>query len=581
MIGIRRKRIYKGRTQKEDVFLALEKLGGRAYYYEIYSELADTWREKYGFDLDEREPSGQVKWKHSIQGALGSLKYDGLVEYIRTNGRGYWKIIGGRGGYITQREDYNFSDKSYEFFYDVISSAERSVKILTFVLSFKGIEKIFQGIKPIESVSIVTNRLRDISRIKQFLADKGIQSVEIKRCKNLHAKICIVDDKKVIVGSSNLTAKSLGLSSNPNIEANILTENSNVVKKASNIFDYIINSGNVRLITETYEDEDIISSIPSSGIPSRIMNLIKESDEILMILPSMIERHMFGIFKMINDSAKIKILIHWPRSSLKRFKKGLKALRAMKSKNAISLIPVKENIHAKVYVFNKNGSKIALISSLNMTEPSWDYYIEAGLLTKNDAIIKDIENKELEFHRVVMEDPDDKVSNGGGSGGEVEEIDELHESNVEGQNYINYFSELLEKFKSKYPYVYEENDEDTDIIGRTMPFNIFLKQIDEVSEDEGFTNDYEIPLENDKNAKVREINEKESSTEEPKQKIDNMVYLYCALLLHYGKKPITKDRIIKILNELDITYDPIIIDALISSLKNVNINNALGNKKVK
>lgn len=45
------------------------------------------------------------------------------------------------------------------------------------------------------------------------------------------------------------------------------------------------------------------------------------------------------------------------------------------------------------------------------------------------------------------------------------------------------------------------------------------------------------------------------------------------------KKPVTKEGIIKILDELDITYDLIMIDALISSLKNVNINDALGDKK--
>ena len=568
--------IYKGRSQKEDVFLALQNLGGATKFEALCKELSETWKEKWNKDLNEIGSDGYPKWRKSIATSLSSLKIDGLVNNPR---HAYWEIIGGGGEYVTQKEDYNFSNNSLKLFQEVISTAEKEVKVLTFALSFKGVEEAFQNVKNIESVTIFTNRRRDTDRIKQLLVGKGIQTVEIKRCKNLHAKMCIIDDGKVIVGSSNLTAKSLGLSSYPNIECNLLTDDSNLVKKASNIFDYIIN-GDAKLITEKYEDEDIISSIPGSGIPSRIMNLIKESDEVLMILPSMIERHMFGIFKMMNDSARIKILIHWPRTSSKGFKKGLKALRAMKSKNAISLIPVKENIHAKVYVFNKNGDKIAFISSLNMTEPSWDYYVEAGLLTKKDVIIRDIENKELEFHRVVMEDPDDKISNGGGSGGEVDEIDELHESSVEGQNYVDNFSELLEKFKRKYSYVYEENDADTDRIGRTMPFDIFMKEIDDISEDEGFTNDDEIPLEKDEKEKEREISEKISSTEiKPKPKIDDMGYLHCALLLHYAKKPVTKEGIIKILDELDITYDLIMIDALISSLKNVNINDALGDKK--
>jgi len=551
--------IYKGRSQKEDVFLVLEKLGGEAQVQQIYSELEDTWEQKHHFDLNERD-----KWQKSIRSALGSLKYDGLVENIK---HGVWGTIGGIGDYSTQMEDYNFSSESFKLFSKAISRADKSIKILTFAISFKGVEKVFQDIKPIESVTIVTNRRRDTERIKQFLIEKGIHSVEIKRCKNLHAKIGIIDENMVIIGSSNLTAKSLGFSSNPNIEANILSKNPNVIEKSLNLFKSLFNR-DVCLIKEENETEDFLSSI--SEIPTRILNLIKNSNEILIILPCMIQRHMFGSFKMINDNAKLTVIVPWPRTSSTGFKKGLKTLRALHRKNHISLIPVRENIHAKVYVFKNNGEKIAFISSLNMTEPSWDYYIEAGLLTNGIDVIEDIENKELSFHRVMMDrDPDDKkISKEEGISEDTEEIEELQENIVEGQKYVDEFSELLEKFKNKYAYVYEEDDAGTDIIGwRTMPKDIFNQQVSDLSEVEGFTSE---DLEKSERTKERLPGERKQ-----KYKIDERGYLYCALLLHYGKQPVTKERIIKILEEQEIDYDPMMIDALMSCLKGVDISEVI------
>ena len=549
--------VYKGRSQKEDVLLALEKLEGEAQLQQIYSELEDTWEQKHHFDLNDRD-----KWHKSIRSALGSLQYDELVENIK---HGVWGTIGGKGDYSTQMEDYNFSSESLKLFSKAISRADKSIKILTFAISFKGVEKVFQDIKRIESVTIVTNRRRDTERIKQFLIEKGILSVEIKRCKNLHAKICIIDENMVIIGSSNLTAKSLGFSNNPNIEANILSKNPNVIEKSLNLFKSLFNR-DVGLIKEEDKTEDFLSSI--SGIPTRILKLIRDSNEILIILPSMVQRRMFGIFKMINDNAKIKVIVHWPRTSSIEFKNGLKALRAMKNKNHISLIHVRENIHAKVYIFKNNGEKIAFISSLNMTERSWDYYIEAGLLTNRVDVIEDLEKKELSFHGVVPEDPYDKTSNGNGISEDTEEIEDIQENIVEGQNYIDEFSELLEKFKNKYAYVYEENDTEIDIIERTIRKDIFNQQVRDLYEVEGFTSE---DLEKDEITKEILLGERKQ-----KCKIDERdCYLHCALLLHFGNPPVTKEKIIKILEELEIDYDPLMIDALMSCLKGVDIREVI------
>ncbi len=54
-----------------------------------------------------------------------------------------------------------------------------------------------------------------------------------------------------------------------------------------------------------------------------------------------------------------------------------------------------------------------------------------------------------------------------------------------------------------------------------------------------------------------------------------MEYIYAALLLHYGKQPITEDNIVKVLQAAGITPDEIKVKALVAALKEVNIEEAI------
>ncbi len=54
-----------------------------------------------------------------------------------------------------------------------------------------------------------------------------------------------------------------------------------------------------------------------------------------------------------------------------------------------------------------------------------------------------------------------------------------------------------------------------------------------------------------------------------------MEYIYAALLLHYGKQPITEENIVKVLQAAGITPDEIKVKALVAALKEVNIDEAI------
>lgn len=54
-----------------------------------------------------------------------------------------------------------------------------------------------------------------------------------------------------------------------------------------------------------------------------------------------------------------------------------------------------------------------------------------------------------------------------------------------------------------------------------------------------------------------------------------MEYVYAALLLHYAKQPITEDNVTKVLQSVGIQVDEVKVKALVSAIKEVNIDEAI------
>jgi len=80
------------------------------------------------------------------------------------------------------------------------------------------------------------HQLDDVERWKKIFGE----NISIKYNNSIHAKMIIVDDREIIVGSSNLTGSGLGSTRNyegiPQIEANLYTNDSSAVKEAMAFF---------------------------------------------------------------------------------------------------------------------------------------------------------------------------------------------------------------------------------------------------------------------------------------------------------------------------------------------------------
>ena len=66
-----------------------------------------------------------------------------------------------------------------------------------------------------------------------------LDGAKVRYSPTLHAKILIVDNNKVIIGSSNITATGLGIHDVPNIECGIISDEAKLVGRAKQKFDEI------------------------------------------------------------------------------------------------------------------------------------------------------------------------------------------------------------------------------------------------------------------------------------------------------------------------------------------------------
>ena len=87
-----------------------------------------------------------------------------------------------------------------------------------------------------EDIFYRRQQLEDIEQWREIFGDK----IHIKYNNSIHAKMIIVDDDEVLLGSSNLTGSGMGstreLEGYPQIEANIYTDDHDTVQKCSEFF---------------------------------------------------------------------------------------------------------------------------------------------------------------------------------------------------------------------------------------------------------------------------------------------------------------------------------------------------------
>lgn len=126
----------------------------------------------------------------------------------------------------------------------------------------------------------VFRRLHQLDDVEKWKCIFG-ENISIKYNNNLHAKMIIVDDTDMIVGSSNLTGSGLGSSreyeGKPQIEANIYTNDKKAVENGVGFF--------VRLwshsTSNNYDDSEYVMSCKSYHLSGIFQRYRKDFDKIV------------------------------------------------------------------------------------------------------------------------------------------------------------------------------------------------------------------------------------------------------------------------------------------------------------
>ena len=303
----------------------------------------------------------------------------------------------------------------WKLFSSLFNQAVSEIKIITGSISYKALSLLLTYVQKEVKVKILTGRGRNYGRIFQML---NVQQESVKRCQSLHAKICIIDDKTMIIGSSNITKGSLGdyKGHSGNLEADILIKDKDMINSASILFEILWKEKkNIDLLQN---DSGFISS--AFGIPLKLKNLILEAkEEIVIIVPPFFQKSMNlksipKYIRELNPKVRLKIII--PHRIGESNIDGLEELQKF---HKTEVILVKDNLHCKIYMFDE---KIAIISSLNLYLRAWIRNLESGVITKDENTINKI--KEWIYHLEMNQAPIHivKTSDGGNNGGIVEDF---------------------------------------------------------------------------------------------------------------------------------------------------------------
>ncbi|NQS97504.1 MAG: 50S ribosomal protein L30 [candidate division Zixibacteria bacterium] len=366
---------------------------------------------------------------------------------------------------VVERWDkkFYFTNRNWRIFDRFIKAAEKKLDIITGRMSFETFELLFNSLSSsIETRIIVGNTPRNYEKIKNFITERKLK-VSIYKCRGVHSKLCISDEKAVLLGSSNMLLTSLGNQNRTgNFEADIISVDVSVVNEACNFFESLWQER--RKYTPIYTDCQFLSSL--CGIPNKIKELISKTEEELIIFsPNFADKEIIRYIRVKNENIRIKIVLQWPNSSNENNKRALNILRDGKTENGkklFSISPRRQSIHAKIYVFDK---KKALISSVNLTMSSWRKMIETALLTSDKEIIDDIIKKIKQFDYKNPLSIEVKENGGGREPIGIIEIpdEKFLLLETEGENFKNECDQLNDEFVKKYgedfpESIYNENE---------------------------------------------------------------------------------------------------------------------------
>lgn len=294
---------------------------------------------------------------------------------------------------------FNFDGESWKVFLSFVETTEKTLNIMTNSVDAQAIDLILSKIKPCVKVKIISKRIRGYKLMKKDIAKKRGITIEIVRCKEVHGKMCLRDNKAVLIGSSNLTYTSLGRPGNlRRIEANVASDDIADVAAATELFNAIFD--------ERKPNENILKKSKSFlssayGFPTKIIESFKNArEEIVVIVPPLVNAEIIELIANLNaHDAKIKVIIPWPSQISREYLPGLEKVRELEKKGKVVLKAISRELHAKIFVIDQ---KEAFVSSVNLTWPAWNNAVEVGLLTKNTHTIETIQRMVESFSKTEL-----------------------------------------------------------------------------------------------------------------------------------------------------------------------------------
>ncbi|MEJ2249624.1 MAG: phospholipase D-like domain-containing protein [Candidatus Lokiarchaeota archaeon] len=133
----------------------------------------------------------------------------------------------------------SYGNNNWKTFQKLLQKAERNIKIITASISFKALDLITSSINKNVEIFILTGRGRNYERIIEI---ENIKRKNIKGCRGLHSKYAIIDDNIIVIGSSNITKRSLGdIKYEGEFEIDYITDDPVVIRKANQLFEIVWN----------------------------------------------------------------------------------------------------------------------------------------------------------------------------------------------------------------------------------------------------------------------------------------------------------------------------------------------------
>lgn len=131
----------------------------------------------------------------------------------------------------------------FDRFSDAIREGRQEILIASPWISRGGLSNVLSDLRPNAQISRILIRIKEQADAQINDLDTlnllKLDGARIRYCPELHAKMLVVDNKKAIIGSSNITASGLGIKDAPNIETGVVTDENEVVGNAKQKFEDI------------------------------------------------------------------------------------------------------------------------------------------------------------------------------------------------------------------------------------------------------------------------------------------------------------------------------------------------------